>query len=210
MLKEIADIASWLLRVLGARSVTLFLAAFAIGTLWRLPRIESALAEQTPAWSELIGPIVWAGVAASLWALGSPAFIHLRAALSPVYRFRRLASRADALADELSDGGNYYARIGVSGRMPPLRGKPRLEAKIASFKADLASLGIVLGIVPTPHATDVSAWKQVFPELRGCMSSGDLSQARARHWIVLSKEELEALAEEAVYDGRADRDPDRS
>ena len=45
--KAIADIASWLLRAVGATSAKLFIATFAVCTLRRLPDIESALVAQS-------------------------------------------------------------------------------------------------------------------------------------------------------------------
>ena len=172
------DIASWLLRTLDAPSAWLFMAVFAAGTLCRFPEIESGVAAQKPGWwLELVEPFAWATIAVALRVLGVPIAVRLWVALSPTYRFRQLARRADELAAELSDGGNYYP-VFVVGEVIGGGGTPQLEVVIAAFKADLSALGVRR----TPPINDVDGWKRAVPRLRALMSLGALSDARNDDW----------------------------
>ena len=183
MPKALADIASQLLRAVSPTSIKLFFAVFSVSVLWRLPRIQAGLSAwafdaQNPALLELAPPLVYASAAASVWALGAPAAHNLRLRLSPVYRFRHLASRADELASALSDSNNYLPRDITAEETPPLRATPHLETKIASFDAELAALGFT----STPPVSDVFMWRRVVPLLRRWISTGDLAGARTLDW----------------------------
>ena len=181
MLKTVSDVASWLLRTLlvDATSAWLFTAVFAAGTLLRLPEIESRLDAQKPGWwLELVEPAAWATITVALRVLGVPTAVRLWVALSPTYRFRQLARRADALAAWLSDDGNYRRDPDLSALPPRRRATTRLETVIAAFKADLNALGVCR----TPPIDDVDGWHRAVPELRALMSLGALSDARNYDW----------------------------
>ena len=95
--KVISELASWF-RKLDATSASLFILVFAAVALLRSPEIKSAVAAQEPTWwPELVEPAGWAAIAVALRVLGvQAAVVRLRVALSPKYRFRRLAPHADA------------------------------------------------------------------------------------------------------------------
>ena len=186
MLKTVSDAASWLLRTLlvDATGAWLFMAVFAAGTLLYLPEIESGLAAQKPGWwLEVVKPAAWATITVAVWILGVPTAVRLRVKLSPTYRFRQLARRADALAAELSDDRNYYPawvdfEEGLPSLPPPRRARPRLEAVIATFKVNLSTLGVRR----TPPANDVGGWQRAVPALRALIDLGALSDACDHDW----------------------------
>ena len=140
--KVISELASWF-RKLDATSASLFILVFAAVALLRSPEIKSAVAAQELTWwPELVEPVGWAAIAVALRVLGVQAVVRLRVALSPKYRFRRLARRADALAVWLSNDGNYRRDPDLSALPPRRRASTRLETAIAAFKADLNALGV--------------------------------------------------------------------
>ena len=176
--KVISELASWF-RKLDATSASLFILVFAAVALLRSPEIKSAVAAQELTWwPELVEPVGWAAIAVALRVLGVQAVVRLRVALSPKYRFRRLAPDADALAVGLSNDGNYRRDPDLSALPPRRRASTRLETAIAAFKADLNALGVCR----TPPIDDVDGWNRAVPGLRALMTVGALPGARDLDW----------------------------
>ena len=124
--------------------------------------------------------VVNCAAARRLWHLWADTVVRLRMALSPKYRFRRLAGRAEALGAKLSDGKNSSS-VGdylLTDRTHPRIPTPQMEAEIEAFKDDLDRLGVYR----TPPIEDVDGWKRVAPELRRLMRSGALPDARSHDW----------------------------
>ena len=170
VMKVFSELASWF-RTLDATSAALFILVFAAGTLFRSPEIKRAVAAQESGWwLELVEPVAGAAIAVALKVLGGTPVVRLRLALSPTYRFRQLARRADTLAAALSNDRNYYPgwvdfEEGLPSLPPPRRARAQLETEIATFKSDLD----VLDVRRTPPINDADGWNRAVPELKALM-----------------------------------------
>ena len=177
-MKPLADVVTSLFRAVGPTAAQLFILVFAVAALHDISNIRAALTSSASVWAAFARPLALAAALASLRGLAPPFARWLWALLSPSYRFRNLASDADALADELSDSRNFLPRFVDRPDPPPLAGTTRLRTKIAAFAADLDNLGVSR----IPPIDDVSGWQRILPVLRSFMRTGDLAHVRAQNW----------------------------
>ena len=164
---------SWLIRTFDASALRvgtlLFASALSIGLLLDADKIEAVRANDHPIWPTLVRPVAWALLIACVGVAARLLCPLVRVALSPTFRFRRMAGDVDALAQSLSNCQKFDNGMqGVAG--PPL---PRLELEIAALKGQLETVG-----VRSPPISDLEAWRDYLPLLRAWVASGNLRTAR--------------------------------
>ena len=136
--------------------------------LLRVDAVEGVLGEHYPVWVPIIRPVAWALLAVGVAGIAMPLWPRIPVALSPKIKLRCMAEDVDALAESLSKYQNHDCGTQV-GHEPPLL----LEIKIAALKGKLESVG-----VRSPPTSDLKAWRDYLPYLRGWVAAGDLRTAR--------------------------------
>ena len=165
-------IVSWLSRTFDAPTlrvgVLVFVTALSVGLLIRADTVEATLTDNYPILAQSVRPVAWALLIACVGIVAVLLWPLVRAALSPKFRFRRMASDVDALAKSLSD----HQKPNGDAPSPPLR----LEVEIAALKGQLEGIG-----VRSPPISDLETWHGYLPMLRAWVASGDLRTARWYH-----------------------------
>ena len=166
----------WVGRALGAPAsrigILVFFSTLVVAILYRADRIEAALFQDYPIQAQLLQPVAVAVLFASLGVSAFLLYPDLRAALSPTYRFRRMALDVDSLAESLSNQLDHdNALQGASSPFPLM-----LENEVAAIKGQLEKLDI-----RSPPISELEAWNDYLPLLRAWVASGDLRTARWFH-----------------------------
>ena len=135
-------VVSWLSRTFDAPTVRVgvlvFVSALSVAILLRADTIEALLVDDHPVLAQSAQPVAWASLMAcvgiSILLLGP----HVRAALSPTFRFRRMARKVDSLAHALSShqdrnsdthGGSYSQLLAVEVEIAA----PRVNLKMSAY-----------------------------------------------------------------------------
>ena len=174
MWKVVEKVFSCLTRTIGVsaggRWVSVFTTALAIGVLLGADAIEDVLADRHPIWAQMVKPGAWASLMASVCVIAWLLWPRMCVALSPKFKLRSMAEDLDALARSLSNDENYD-RNEQGGLGPPLL---CLEIEIAALKGKLESIS-----VHSPPSSEVEAWQNYLPMLRGWVAAGSLRTARS-------------------------------
>ena len=164
---------SWLTQTIGVPTVLVAVSVFSIMVLLDADAIQAVLADLHPIWVQMVKPAAWAllipsvgRIALLLWRLIWP---RKREDQSPEFKLRSTAEDVDALVKSLSNDENYN-RDAQGGLGPP---SLCLETEIATLKGKLESIG-----VHSPPSSEVAAWQNYLPMLRGWVAAGDLPTAR--------------------------------
>ena len=168
---------SWLSRTFDAPTlcvgVLVFVTALSVAILVRADTIEAVLADDHPVLAQSAQPVAWASLMACVGISALLLWPHIRAALSPTFRFRRMASNVDALAQALSNDQNCNRDTNGGSGSQLLA----LEVEIAALKGQLENVGVQR----SPSISDLEGWNDYLPLLRAWVASGDLRTARWYH-----------------------------